>query len=246
MNENTDSPETTLSHSMRLNWNFAINYLYLLFTIVMLHLYIVACRPVARQRLRNKQIYGSRYCVTASQIRFFVRQQLEAAREEWYFLFGPCRDVISMSYKIGHETCATLFLGNIITETLPSSVKDPQIWDSKIWSWGLRYSEPRMTAQARPSSNCTLQTRSFVIEGAPYKRTCNFLRVINKPDCRLTVGRIVTLILTFVNTGARTLLGSITRQRLVKTQQTIGVYLFIVTSLNPVTVAHMWLCILIF
>jgi hypothetical protein len=36
----------------------------------------VACRHVARQRLRKKQLYDNRRCVTASQTSMFPRQQL--------------------------------------------------------------------------------------------------------------------------------------------------------------------------
>jgi hypothetical protein len=56
---------------------------------------IVACKPVAGQRQRTKQKYNSRYWVTAWQKSIFARQQLETATEEWSFLCGPCRDVIS-------------------------------------------------------------------------------------------------------------------------------------------------------
>jgi hypothetical protein len=57
--------------------------------------YIVARRPVARQRPRNKHMYGSRYWVTASQTNMFPRQQLNYKNEERCFLCGACRGVIS-------------------------------------------------------------------------------------------------------------------------------------------------------
>jgi hypothetical protein len=39
-------------------------------------IHMVACRPAAKQRPRKKQIYISRYYVTASQTNVFERQQL--------------------------------------------------------------------------------------------------------------------------------------------------------------------------
>jgi hypothetical protein len=56
---------------------------------------IVACRPVARQRPRKKQLYNSCCWITASQTSMPARQQLERAAEERCFLYSPCRDVIS-------------------------------------------------------------------------------------------------------------------------------------------------------
>jgi hypothetical protein len=55
---------------------------------------IVECRPVAEQRLRDKQIYKSRYSVTASQTNMFLLQQLNYNSDRC-FLCGPCRDIIS-------------------------------------------------------------------------------------------------------------------------------------------------------
>jgi hypothetical protein len=57
--------------------------------------YILACRPVAGQRPRDKQLYKSRYLVTASQTNMFPRQQLNYNDEELCFPCGACRDVIS-------------------------------------------------------------------------------------------------------------------------------------------------------
>jgi hypothetical protein len=53
--------------------------------------YILACIPVARQRPRKKQLYNSRYWVTAT------------ATEEWCFLCSPCRYVISRT--VGARSC---------------------------------------------------------------------------------------------------------------------------------------------
>jgi hypothetical protein len=39
--------------------------------------YILACKLIARQRLWDKKIYNSRYCVTASQTNMFPRQKIE-------------------------------------------------------------------------------------------------------------------------------------------------------------------------
>jgi hypothetical protein len=68
----------------------------------------------------------------------------------------------------------------------------------KIW-WSPRYSDPRMTALMRASSNCKRQTRPHVREGAPHQQTRNCLSVIKMwcwaPDGRPTVGRNITLTL---------------------------------------------------
>jgi hypothetical protein len=55
---------------------------------------IVACRLVAG-RQRDKQIYDSRYWVTASKTDMFPSQQLSYNNEEGYFLCAPCWNVIS-------------------------------------------------------------------------------------------------------------------------------------------------------
>jgi hypothetical protein len=68
----------------------------------------------------------------------------------------------------------TLFLRDINTRTWPSRLGESRIWDSKIWSWVPRYSDLRMTALARTSSNCKRQTRSLVRESAPHQQTCNW------------------------------------------------------------------------
>jgi hypothetical protein len=85
-----------------------------------------------------------------------------------------------------------------------------QIWDSKIRSRVPRDSDPRMTALARASSNCKLQTRPFVREGAPHQQTRNCPTVIKiwsqAPDgCfiprqtdRLTVDRNIRLRLRLI------------------------------------------------
>jgi hypothetical protein len=52
---------------------------------------IIRCKPVARQRPRKKQLYNSRYWVTASQTSMFARQKLERTAEERCVLCGPCR-----------------------------------------------------------------------------------------------------------------------------------------------------------
>jgi hypothetical protein len=54
-----------------------------------------------------------------------------------------------------------------------------QIWDSKIWTWVPRGSDPRKTALARASSTYKTQTRPLVREGAPQKQDRNCLTVIN-------------------------------------------------------------------
>jgi hypothetical protein len=47
---------------------------------------------------------------------------------------------------------------------LALQVGESRIWDSKMWSWAPRDSDPRMTALARPSSNCKRQTDPLVRE----------------------------------------------------------------------------------
>jgi hypothetical protein len=115
-----------------------------------------------------------------------------------------------------------------------------RIWDSKIWSRVPRDSDPRMTALTRTSSNCKRPVLSS--ERAPHinKLATSWLITIwlYAPDgCfiprqtgRLTVSRNIRLGLslvscvTFVSRQERqlgTLLGSVTRKRLVKTEDFI-------------------------
>jgi hypothetical protein len=56
---------------------------------------IVACRPVAGQRSRVKQICNGRCWVAASQTNMFPWKQLNYNNKERWFLRGPCRDLIS-------------------------------------------------------------------------------------------------------------------------------------------------------
>jgi hypothetical protein len=56
--------------------------------------------------------------------------------------------------------------------------RESRIWDSKICPRVLRDSDPNMTALARPSSNCKLQTRPLVKEGAPNQQTRNCQTII--------------------------------------------------------------------
>jgi hypothetical protein len=53
-----------------------------------------------------------------------------------------------------------------------------RIWGSKIWSRVPRDSDPKMTALARPSSNCKRQPRPLVRESAPHQQTRTCLKVI--------------------------------------------------------------------
>jgi hypothetical protein len=63
-------------------------------------LYNAVHRPVAGQRLRDKQIYNRQYWVTALQTNMFSWQQLNY-NEEWVFPHGPCWDVISRTVGDG-------------------------------------------------------------------------------------------------------------------------------------------------
>jgi hypothetical protein len=104
---------------------------------------------------------------------------------------------------------AILFLGDINMGIWPSRLGESRIWESKIWSWVPRDSDPRMTALARTSSNCTRKTRHLVREGAPHKQTRNCLTVIKvwswgpdgcltpRQNGQLTVGRNKDSTLTF-------------------------------------------------
>jgi hypothetical protein len=100
-----------------------------------------------------------------------------------------------------------LFLWYTNTGTWPSRLES-RFWDSKIWSWDPRNSDPETTALARANSNRKWQNRSHVRGGAPYQQTHNCLTVIKfwswTPDVwltprhtgQLTVGCNITLILT--------------------------------------------------
>jgi hypothetical protein len=68
---------------------------------------IVAYRPVARKRPRDKQIYNSRYLVMTSERSTFARQQLETAIEERCFLCGSCSDVISWTVSLKSTVART-------------------------------------------------------------------------------------------------------------------------------------------
>jgi hypothetical protein len=50
-------------------------------------------------------------------------------------------------------------------------------YDSEVWSWVPRGSDPRMPALARTSRNYKRQTRPLVREGAPFQQTHNCLTV---------------------------------------------------------------------
>jgi hypothetical protein len=60
----------------------------------------------------------------------------------------------------------TLFLEDINKGTWPFRLGESRIWDSKIWSWVPRDSNPRMTALARTSNNWKRHTCSST-ERAP-------------------------------------------------------------------------------
>jgi hypothetical protein len=61
-----------------------------------------------------------------------------------------------------------LFLGDVNMGSRPCRLGSLK-WDSEIWSWVLRDSDPGMTTLARPSSNCKLEARLLVREGDPQK-----------------------------------------------------------------------------
>jgi hypothetical protein len=86
------------------------------------------------------------------------------------FLYGPCRGVI---LKTTGATQANPCGGGVeYLHRDPASRKrrrngKSQIWDSKIWSWVPRDSDPRKSALGRPSSIYKRQTRPLVREFAP-------------------------------------------------------------------------------
>jgi hypothetical protein len=85
----------------------AVREIFLLSGSTHLYVYIVACRPAAKQLLRMK-LYNSRYWVTATQTSMSARQQLETATDEQCFLCSPCRDVISSTVKCDSvESCSS-------------------------------------------------------------------------------------------------------------------------------------------
>jgi hypothetical protein len=83
---------------LKLNWTYEL----LLFAddvnLLGDNIVTVACRPVARRRPRKKQLYNSRYRVTASQ-----RSMFGTATEERCFLCGPCRGVVSRTVRVSRE-----------------------------------------------------------------------------------------------------------------------------------------------
>jgi hypothetical protein len=57
--------------------------------------------------------------------------------------------------------------------TWPSTLGESRIWGSKMWSLVPRDTNPRMTALARTSSSCKLQTCPLVRVRSPHQQTCN-------------------------------------------------------------------------
>jgi hypothetical protein len=91
---------------------------------------------------------------------------------------------------------------------------ESQIWESKIWTWVPRDSDPRKTRLARTSSIYKRQSRPLVWEGASQNQDRKCQRVIylvmSPKWCWtpritdwLTVGRNVTLTLTWLWFGSQ-------------------------------------------
>jgi hypothetical protein len=89
------------------------------------------------------------------------------------------RSVPKLYKNCGRRGCdkATLFVVYINTGIWPSRLGESRIWDSKIWSWVPRDSDPRMTVLARTSSGYKRQTRPLIREGPPHQQTRNCRRV---------------------------------------------------------------------
>jgi hypothetical protein len=158
---------------------------------------------------------GVRQWLSSDHVGIQTEVTIDTTTEECCFLCSPCRDVISrMSFVCAAGPCQRS------TSRVP------------------RDSDPKEIALARSSSTYKRQTRPLIREGAPQKQDRNCQTVINIWSCSkprftdwLAVSRIVTLTLTNesvvgqspagkgVSTEAEDIVGSVTRQRLVNTQQ---------------------------
>jgi hypothetical protein len=102
-------------------------------------------------------------------------------------LRGPCQGHIPRTICITTKfkpsawgyNWATLFLGDINTETWPSRFGEYRIWECNIWSRVPPDSDPRMTVLARISSGCKRQNRLLIREGAVHQQTRSCLTVTN-------------------------------------------------------------------
>jgi hypothetical protein len=56
--------------------------------------------------------------------------------------------------------------------------EETQIWASKLWPWVPQDSDTRISVLVMPISNCKLQTKLIVREGAPHQQTRNCLKII--------------------------------------------------------------------
>jgi hypothetical protein len=209
---------------------------------------IVACWPVAGQRPRDKQIYGSRWWVKASQTNMFPRKRLNYKNEERSLLRGWCRDVItrSVSWELTHPC------GSAVEHLHRDPASRRRRWKGKSQIWD-SHSNRRKTKLARASSIYKRQTRLLVREGAPQQCVGNCRRKINIWSWAPDGARHQNLLIDWssvamcswlwfwlwlenwqleqwVSCGKfvsrqgrkqRILLGSVTRKRLVKTQKTM-------------------------
>jgi hypothetical protein len=123
-----------------------------------------------------------------SNVQMLSLQSAQRVRKEYIFRARAeaCSNISTISLRVveGGEK-GTRYLGVQLghplvrgyTGTWPSRLGKSPIWENKIWSWVPQDSVPRMTALARPSSNCKQQTRPLVTEGAPHYQTRNCLTV---------------------------------------------------------------------
>jgi hypothetical protein len=151
-------------------------------------------RPLVREGVPRKQ---DRNCQTV--INIWSWAPYGARHQDW---------LTDRQTQCDFELRDPLFLGDINTETWPSRMEEPRIWDSKIRSWVSRNLDPRMTALATASSNCKRQTHPLVREDAPHRQTRKCLMVIklwswtpngcstSRKTGRLTVARNIILNLT--------------------------------------------------
>jgi hypothetical protein len=101
------------------------------------------------------------------------------------FLCGPLRgNVIRPAVTPQSQPSAwvynwgILFLGEINAGTRPWRLEESQIWESKIWSRGSRYSNLRKTALARSSSHCKLQSRHLCCWNVSHQQIFHCLNII--------------------------------------------------------------------
>jgi hypothetical protein len=109
----------------------------------------VACRPIARQRSRNKQVYNSRCYVTAPQACFHCNRGA-------CFLRGPCRNVISRTSWLVGRAVAEAVSRWVPTAEAPVLVRAGMWglwWTKRHW---VRFSPSTSVSPANHSTNFSI------------------------------------------------------------------------------------------